>query len=194
MSRLVLITLILIGLFVEVIASDKDSCRYIYYSKERDLKWLDFQGKVDIGSTSFSLATAASKIDVLIRRVYQGDTLKFLVLNRFDKLVSWVKQPYDTSSYLLKHEQLHFDISELYARKIRRSLADIQSNCQLLENFDFKNEVNKILDECDLRDEKYDFETHHGVLKEEQARWSRQIKNELIELEQYSDDTVICLR
>jgi FtsZ-binding cell division protein ZapB len=193
MSRLVLTTLVLTGLFVKAISCDKDSCRYIYYSEEHDLKWRDFQGEVDIASTSFSLATAVSKIDIIARKIYQGDTVKFLVLNRFDKRVSWVKEPYDTSSYLLKHEQLHFDISELYARKIRRRLTEIQSNCQSIESFDFKNEVNKILDECDLQDEKYDFETHHGVLKEEQARWNEEIKSELAELEAYSGDTVICL-
>lgn len=169
----------------------EDSCRYICYHKKVKLSWNDFQGQVDSSLSTYSLANAVSKISILVKKTYSGDTLKFNVLNRFDKSVSWVLEPKDTSSQLLRHEQLHFDISELYARKIRKILSQIDQDD--IDNFDFRGEVSKILSERDERDAKYDYETNHGVLLDEQKRWNEKIMKELAELEAYSDDTVICL-
>jgi predicted secreted Zn-dependent protease len=40
------------------------------------------------------------------------------VKNYFDKDQSWMMVK---NAYVLQHEQIHFNISELYARKIRKS-------------------------------------------------------------------------
>src|SRR5690606_40361550 len=45
-------------------------------------------------------------------------------LSYFNPHLSWVV-PASRNDYLLKHEQLHFDITELHARKLRRELANI---------------------------------------------------------------------
>ena len=41
----------------------------------------------------------------------------------FDPNTSWVRNPKTASEALLRHEQLHFDITEVYARLMRQKLA-----------------------------------------------------------------------
>ena len=81
-------------------------------------------------------------------------------------------------SYLLKHEQLHFDIAELFCRKINLKFRELQSNN--IKNFDtYQNAYSSLWNECRKYQKEYDFETYHGFFKDTNNEWILKIKSEL---------------
>jgi predicted secreted Zn-dependent protease len=85
----------------------------------------------------------------------------------------------------LEHEQLHFDLSQIYARQLRKKIADSKLNL-----FNFTKESNKIFDDIFFlykeRQNLYDTETNHGINNAAQKKWEKNIETELNELETYS--------
>ena len=86
----------------------------------------------------------------------------------------------DANEELLKHEQLHFDMAEIAARKIRRRFAGSARPCTAdgdsVELNSFVGNVTR-----DFRQEQalYDQETKHGTFLLGQARWESRVKTEL---------------
>jgi len=109
-------------LFIVMGFNDSQEYETIAWSPEKKLAWQDFKGKAT--SNDRAAATTASGIS------YQFSTsgsngeieLDYLVSTFFYPNKSWY-QPSLCDSLILSHEQLHFDISELYARKMRNRLA-----------------------------------------------------------------------
>lgn len=94
------------------------------------------------------------------------------------------------SDYVLRHEQLHFDICELYARKLRKMLSDkdfkkVNNVSQVVQNM-----YNKATQDCIREEEKYDTETNHGTNAARQQEWVDKVKKELDELDAYSSTDV----
>jgi hypothetical protein len=90
-----------------------------------------------------------------------------------DKMRSWL---IEKDSSLLRHEQLHFDIAELYGRKVQKLFngrgedADIHYIVEQIEN---------TIDQLELVQQNYDRETGHGVNSHKQSEWFNNIKSDL---------------
>lgn len=88
----------------------------------------------------------------------------------------------DANDELLKHEQLHFDMAEIAARKMRRRLTDARDACR--DNGDLEA-LNRFVGEVtrDYRQEqaKYDQETKHGTFLFGQGKWESRVKSALSE-------------
>ena len=91
---------------------------------------------------------------------------------------SWVKKGKETLS-LLAHEQLHFDISELYARKMRKWLSEFNPKSLKEAKLQLKNIHTQIEKERIQMQNAYDKETNHGMLLEEQERWQKNVNEHL---------------
>jgi predicted secreted Zn-dependent protease len=104
------------------------------------------------------------------------------VYSYFNRYRSWTK---DTSSVsLLSHEQLHFDICELYARKVRRSIRDLKDrNVKEIDKYQLV--IQSKLEEHRLEHQQYDSNTYHGMNEDVQKEWINKIKMLLIQLEEY---------
>ena len=83
---------------------------------------------------------------------------------------------------LLKHEQLHFDIAELFARKIRRKFKEIQNNREARFSIYWES-YNVIWKECRELQKRFDSETNHGRDLNANYIWSIKLKDELSQLE-----------
>ena len=95
---------------------------------------------------------------------------------------SWVRE---RSERLLAHEQLHFDIAELYARGARKKISELrQMGVRDVAEYNFA--IQKVLEESNDTDRLYDRETIHGAISEKQKRWEREIALELQVLERFS--------
>ena len=81
---------------------------------------------------------------------------------------SWMKKPVAT---LLAHEQLHFDITEIFARRFYQEVIKLTSAKRNVLSALFKKEN----DECDQWQEQYDSETNHGTNELMQARWTEKV-------------------
>lgn len=75
---------------------------------------------------------------------------------------------------LLEHEQVHFDIAELYARGTRRAFSQVPDPC---ENPSAVEDISDHNNELSARaQQNYDEETLHGTLPDRQAAWTRRIR------------------
>ncbi|UJH92241.1 DUF922 domain-containing Zn-dependent protease [Antarcticibacterium sp. 1MA-6-2] len=96
--------------------------------------------------------------------------------------------PSSKSDYLLSHEQLHFDITELHARKLRKHLSHLSIDQlskkpkEVLNSFYTKVEKERAAMQL-----QYDRETKHSLNKEAEAKWQLFVKEELQKLEDYQE-------
>jgi len=83
------------------------------------------------------------------------------------------------------HEQGHFDIAELFARKLRKAFAEYKFNAQTVgKDIDKLFILNK--QERTERDVLYDKETNHSQNKQQQVLWNKKIKSELDNLKKFA--------
>lgn len=155
----------------------------IQWQQGKLLTWSDFKAEPD-NSNSYSANTnsgisyswnysTASGVPVLLHEVFTN----------FYPNLSWVKE-IRNEEYLLAHEQLHFDISELHARKLREALADYEIGRNIRQ--DLKRIYNKIESERVSMQNKFDRETSHSENRSEEMKWRKFVAEELKKLEEYS--------
>lgn len=115
------------------------------------------------------------------------DTLYVVVESWFMQSKSWVRG--NMSIALLKHEQLHFDITELFSRKLRyeifiKSFQRVSVEKELLR---LKTNIEKSLSEFqDL----YDAETNHCKDIKKQKEWEGKISKELKKMDSFKETKV----
>lgn len=160
----------------------------VCWDYNRKLSWDDFMGNPDTLETIVGKATAVTVAKISCVSFIDQGMPNFVVENCFMKTSSWVNHQNEAS---LQHEQLHFDIAELYARKIRKGIYELR-NQGLREMAAYSSLINKLLQERNLRDEAYDYETAHSLLAEKQSEWNKKIAKELEELKKYSSSADNC--
>lgn len=162
--------LVLTGLLAFKSDSDQFS-----WSAERRLIWADFKGK----PVASMQAAALTYSDISVKASSDDNGLvQVSVINFFDKNKSWTKNK--TSAELLAHEQLHFDITEVYTRKLREKLNAI-ANPDAIRSGKFAKESSKIMKEWKECQNNYDNETDHGTVASKQSEWQKKVATWLIE-------------
>jgi len=142
------------------------------------ITWDDFVFKSS--SPNGHMALSASYIKV---KGYWDKSLPNYKVNAvFNRELSWTTDTVSTN--LLKHEQLHFDIAELYARKIRVAIDELGNN-DINEDLPYNEIIIILLDSCDRIQDFYDMKTSHGVYIPIQDAWEKTISNELDNLSDY---------
>jgi hypothetical protein len=156
--------------------------RYLFWKPEARLRWPDFRGHVRVEDED---AASASYIGFLhqITKCAKGDSMILDTRAFFNKSNSWVKIPAVNPS-LLSHEQLHFDLAELYSRRFRQAILSVKANERdFIETADslFRYYAAK----SDTIHFDYDLETNHGLNEASQRKWDRIVRNGLLALGQY---------
>ena len=78
---------------------------------------------------------------------------------------------------LLRHEQLHFDLAELTAAKIRRRLSELKGPCALPDRDAVVEKiVVELTDEFGKEQTRYDAETAHGTKPQVQQQWEKRVE------------------
>lgn len=158
--------------FALVSFRETESETAIIWSENNKLSWIDFKGEPNnIGD---EVAMTSSSIEFS----YTGSnaTFKFNVLCKFFPYYSWSLKD-KQNDYILQHEQLHFDITEWYTRKLIKQIKDkiIYKRDIAKLNTIVQNNFNE-LTEVQL---KYDKETHHSLNKESQEKWNKHVHEQL---------------
>ncbi|MDO6810190.1 DUF922 domain-containing protein [Zobellia galactanivorans] len=150
----------------------------IVWDADRKLQWSDFKGSYF--KTEWAAATTASGISYSFTSFTKEGRLylDFVVQSEFYPKKSWYR-PELCDSIILGHEQLHFDISELYARKMRKRLA--QTQFTMNAKAEVRAIYKAILKELGNFQNKYDRETNFSRNLEKQVLWNRRIKAALKE-------------
>lgn len=157
----------------------------ILWSENYKLKWSDFKGLSEAGKEG---ANTFSSIYFSVST--DKKELKIITKCFFERKTSWVKKGEETST-LLNHEQRHFDLTEVYTRKLRKELSGIQ----IKENIELKSILsdtyNKYLSNCDKEQDEYDLRTDHSRNEEKQKEWDKNIDKMLKDLEEWKDTILI---
>lgn len=166
-----------VTLFVLTVASlTAQEPEALLWSASRPLSWSDFKGSPL--KTAWAAATTASGIsyEYTGREGKNGYELEFTIAAYFYPEKSWY-QPKLCDSVVLSHEQLHFDISELYARKMRQLVAKTRFTGNARE--EVKAIYRQILGELAAFQSKYDHETNYSRDTGMQLAWNRKIADAL---------------
>ena len=151
---------------------------YIVWDESRPLSWEDFRGAVNHSSH----ADAATAIHISAKPYRQKKKIYYVVDACFVPDKSWSRERSET---LLRHEQLHFDLAELYARKVRKKISEFRQ-MGVRDIPEYNQAISKILAESNAVDIRYDFETLHGTLPDRQSEWEKTIALELEILKPFS--------
>jgi hypothetical protein len=156
----------------------------------RPLTWADFRG----AAPAEGVEGAQTHYNLLFGLGCVGSAVHFEVAALFLPDESWVKPTVlvDPLERLrtLRHEQTHFDVTEVFARRLRRFFATAYDPCgRRLEETQAGAE-RYVGGETDTQ-RRYDDETRHGLDASHQALWDRDVSGWLDELAAYraSDDT-----
>ncbi len=154
----------------------------IYWDDDKKLSWRDFQGKPK-ASDDYRISALTSSGIVHYRGCKDGKII-FKVRAYFEKKTSWVKEE-AYNDYILAHEQLHFDVTELFARKLRKSLSERPFLCG--EETAFEHYIQQFIKGWEAKQHAYDFMTRNSMDKQQQKEWERKITMELSLLEDYKE-------
>lgn len=146
------------------------------WSKERRLNWSDF--KDESPDSSPVAALTASGISYSFSSMERNGEMiaDFTVSAFFYPTRSWV-QDHLASANILAHEQLHFDITELFARKFRAQLAQTRFTDNI--KAEVRTIFKKINRELSEYQDRYDLETNSSRLVDRQREWQQKVYNEL---------------
>ncbi len=109
-----------------------------------------------------------------------GHVQNVTITNTMEPSLSWVV-PGKADARVLRHEQAHFDLNEVYRRKLEVLLPCIQARSATKEgaidalNAELYQRANEILEQLQAAQARYDAETGHGNNPAGQARWEAQI-------------------
>lgn len=156
----------------------KENIEYIPWTDSRRLHWDDFlcepkRNSDAVASTSTSLGIAY--------QVEQG-SLTYRITCNFSKNKSWGLLKTD---YILAHEQGHFDITEIFARKLYMALKDYPFNRKTYRQ-DINAIYSSIVKEKEDMQAAYDGESDHSRNKKFQKRWFTKIEQMLEETAPFS--------
>ena len=145
----------------------------IIWNDSYKLSWSDFKDKAD--SSDRAVAVTASGITFGFS-IKQSDkqVIDFTtnVLTHFYPEQSWFKVK-EADAHVLGHEQLHFDITELYARKFRQRISELKVSNAI--DGQLKRLHETIKRELTSKQDAYDAETDYSRNIEQQAKWLMEI-------------------
>lgn len=149
----------------------------ILWIPNKKLTWGDFFGEIPVNKGT-TVAEVQCKI-VIINAFWNNNLPKYELGCFFIKSESWTSV---NDSAALKHEQLHFDIYEIYTRKIRKEFEKLnleaETNTEIYNNA-YRSLVISAMEE----NNKYDNEVYFNEIK--QQEWVDNVAKELEELKEY---------
>lgn len=159
-------------------AQDKKE-EVLKWSDSVRLTWTDYKGRPNPESDAAASTTTLLGIEYNIKSNQFGYKIQSL----FSKDRSWGLHKTD---YILSHEQGHFDLAEVFARKLHMKMSEYKFNRKTYQK-DLKKIYQDILDEKEETQNEYDEETRHSINRAKQAKWLKKIEEMLEEYKDYAD-------
>ena len=170
--------IVLLSLPLYCIGQDADE-ELIAWNLSKRLAWSDYKGKPDPSSDAAASTATYLGIDYNI----SSSNVAYKITCRFSKNKSWGRYK---SEYILSHEQGHFDITEIFARKLNKKMSEYKFNRTTYES-DLQKIYQDILNEKEKLQNQYDNETDYSRNKEKQAEWLKKIEKMLEDLKGFTN-------
>ena len=171
--------LLLAAIPFTAIAQERTQEEVVDWNSSRKLDWSDFKSAPDPNSDAAASTTTYLGIEYSL---IEGE-IHYKIACRFSRNKSWGLHKTD---YILAHEQGHFDIAEIFARKLHKRISEYSFN-----STSYKQDLRKIYLEVMTEKEKwqntYDEETNHSIKRKEQKEWQVKIQNELESFNDYAN-------
>ncbi|RMB63879.1 DUF922 domain-containing protein [Dokdonia sinensis] len=154
------------------------------WDEDRILTWNDFKGAPQ---TVDGFAASSS---TGISQAYEIDSEGYLnkpgtkVTAHFYPEFSWY-QTKDTSDHLLNHERAHFDITEIYARKLRERILEFKFTSN--SKAEIQALYNQVEKERQAMQQQFDLETNHSRNHSQELAWHKEIYKMLEEYWVYTE-------
>ena len=168
-----------------ILSAQKKDAFSFNYADQPKLNWDSFKGPVPVNtpyaasvntgvSLQWSYSTGDGKIDL------DYDVEAYAQPN-----FSWVVEK-EKDEELLAHEQLHFDITEIHARMLRKRIAEYEFGRNI------RKPMQRMLGEIKFEREKmqneYDQQTAHSKNTEQQKIWEKKVASLLEKYQDYAID------
>ena len=143
------------------------------------LSWDDFKALPPPNAANAALTSSSISLD------YSSGsrTFSYSIGCHFNKAQSWGRVKNDL---ILAHEQGHFDLSEIYARRLNKALMQYRYNPSTA-NKDVNAIYQAVMQDLQQRQADYDEQSDHSRNVPVQKQWLAVISNELAGLEKYAD-------
>jgi hypothetical protein len=173
----------LISFFILLSSFHNNEKDVIVWQEGRFLSWDDFKGK-----TEKRWSAASTHYDTFKNLTDKGNKAEVEILAVFYVYKSWKRESWINNS-VLEHEQKHFDIVELFARKLRKQVQERKySSYANLKSV--SDSLYDVMDkEMDLYQDKYDDETDASMNGDKQREWNKNIMAEIQALSLYKNTT-----
>jgi hypothetical protein len=157
----------------------------LLWSAARRLSWSDFLGTPQVGRDR----SAVTGYVLMYTAECESDAFTYRVQTAFLPRQSWVKPEVvmlgPTSRRALQHEQTHFDLAEVDARRIRRALAGLATPCDMTSG-ERNAVVARFIEEDGEIQARYDRETAHGLDADRQIEWEATASRQLATMARYA--------
>ena len=184
-------SLLVLALLLTMLAIAQ-STQLIEWDPDMLLTWEDFQGAPPATAARLSEAAAIhmtikwhASYSVRSQRAsgyaWVGTVEDAIVSNLMNPRFSWVVQSKATPA-ILRHEQFHFDLNEVYKRRLVETLADLQIQGSTAEatmtalDERIQQTADGILHRGKAIQDLYDRETANSTDSDVQARWESDIQ------------------
>lgn len=157
------------------------------YDEGYKLTWDDFE--LPFPDTATHIAEIEVNFNITTRSTRFLDTILVEVNAYYEPGKSYVK-PGKETNYLLNHEQRHFDIAEVYARKTRKEISQVKyfsgyKDSAVYIYRKFHNEYRQ----CQFD---YDLATSHSLNEQIQKQWDIKIDSLLNNYSAFANRIIIC--
>lgn len=144
----------------------------IEWNETRPLEWKDYSFR-RVRKAGY---VAITSVKHSVKGYMRNGLPEFDIKVYFDTKESWTGDTTDVK--LLNHERLHFDIGEIYRRKIETRIIELQTKGEKRAGV-YQGEIKNILIQFNKFSNQYDEESGNGRKKEDQLRWEGIVSAEL---------------
>jgi hypothetical protein len=168
--------IILISILILAVSPKLSNAQVIKWEAGRPLVWGDYKGKPDYSQSAGAVTVWATNYTYNWNVINGTYVVTFNIENDFDMLGSWVLSDARTAA-LLRHEQLHFDINELYTRKMAAAFKSAVYTSNIKAEIEVIHQKYKA--ESDAMEAKYDAQTEHSKNAKMQSQWELYVYSQL---------------
>jgi len=171
--------------FLFILLSNTKGDNLKLWDPNNKLTWKDFVDTTLTHSDRAALTNSGIRLDF---NQTSQHSITINVFSAMDRDKSWVDRN-KKSDYILSHEQYHFNITEYWARKLKKDLSAEHFTTKNLKEKVSSISKDNIAQLHDMQDE-YDHDTKHSEIEPEQKRWEKKVDDLLKSVEQYAPTSI----
>lgn len=154
---------------------------YIVWTPARTLDWKDFTATPPKNRLEGALSAVSHEYAVGCREA----VLHVRVQTVFWPEKSWVSNRITSSGLAsrvgIRHEQVHFDLAEVYGRRLRRMFQELRDPCARSDD-ELAALAEQVSKDHWANQRRFDIDTENGQLEAKQNDWERRVANDLAAL------------